>query len=99
MIHLEYYLLLSAALFAIGIYGLIAKRNAIRMLMAIEILTNSAALYFMVFSQLANLSDQVVILFIIALAAAHAAIGLAAITLMSRTAKNIDVLKLDKLRE
>ncbi len=98
MIQLEHYLILSAILFGIGVYGLVAKRNAIRMLMAIEILTNAATLNFMVFAQLANLSDQVVILFVIAVAAAHAAIGLAVVTLMSRTADTVDVMKMDKLR-
>jgi NADH:ubiquinone oxidoreductase subunit K len=98
MIQLEHYLLLSAILFGIGVYGLVVKRNALRMLMSIEILTNAATLNFMVFAQLANLSDQVIVLFVIAVAAAHAAIGLALITLMSRTANTIDVMDMDELR-
>lgn len=95
------YFLVSAALFAIGVYGLIGKRNAIRMLFAVEIVINAAILNFVAFSRYLptpNVTGQTTALFAIALAAAEAAVGLAIIMLAFRVQKEIDVLELRHLR-
>lgn len=98
---LSNYILLSVVLFAIGVYGLIAKRNAIRMLFAIEIIVNAANLNLVAFSRYqltANVTGQTAALFSIAIAAAEAAVGLAIIVVIFRVHREIDILGLKKLR-
>ena len=95
------YFLISAVLFVIGVYGLIAKRNAIRMLFAVEIIVNAATLNFITFSRYLsspNIIGQSAALFTIALAAAEAAVGLAIILHTYRIQDDIDVSELKKLR-
>jgi len=95
------YFLVSTVLFAIGVYGLVTKRNALRMLFAIEIIINAANLNFVAFSRYLstpNVTGQTVALFSIALAAAEAAVGLAIIILVFRVNREIDVLELRRLR-
>src|SRR5919199_213483 len=77
MTELIYYVLLSVILVAIGIYGLVVKRNAVRMLFALEIIANAANLNLIAFSRnLSNAQGQVFALFSIAIAAAEVAVGL-----------------------
>ncbi len=84
-------LILSNALFSLGIYGLLTRRNAIGLLLAIELLLNAAALNFVLFGRLHNHVDgQAVALFIIALAACEAVVGLAIVFRLFRTAKTIN---------
>ncbi len=84
-------LILSNALFSLGIYGLLTRRNAIGLLLAIELLLNAAALNFVLFGRLHNQVDgQAVALFIIALAACEAVVGLAIVFRLFRTAKTIN---------
>ena len=95
------YFLISAILFVIGVYGLIAKKNAIRMLFAVEIIINAATLNFIAFSRYLstpNIIGQSAALFTIALAAAEAAVGLAIILHTYRIQDDIDVSELKKLR-
>lgn len=95
------YFLVSLALFAIGIYGLIAKRNALRLLFAVEIIINAANLNFVAFSRYLatpNITGQTFSLFSIALAAAEAAVGLAIIMVAFRVHQDVDVLELRRLR-
>jgi NADH:ubiquinone oxidoreductase subunit K len=95
------YFAVSAILFAIGVYGLIAKRNAIRLIFAVEIIINAALLNFVAFSRYQpgpNITGQTVALFGIALAAAEAAVGLAIIMLAFRVHRDIDVLELRRLK-
>ncbi len=95
------YFLVSTVLFAIGVYGLVTKRNALRMLFAIEIIINAANLNFVAFSRYLanpNVTGQTVALFSIALAASEAAVGLAIIILVFRVNREIDVLELRRLR-
>ncbi|MEE9282647.1 MAG: NADH-quinone oxidoreductase subunit NuoK [Nitrososphaerales archaeon] len=98
---LSSYFLLSLVLLAIGIYGLIAKRNAIRLLFAVEIIINSATINFVAFSRYLQqpvVTGQTFSLFAIALAATEAAVGLAIIVQAFRLNKDIDVLELKRLK-
>lgn len=95
------YLLLSGILFAIGVYGLVSKRNAIRLLFAVEIVINAANLNFIAFWRyLAEPAaiGQTFVLFTIALAAAEAAVGLSIIIAAFRVHQEIDVLQLKNLK-
>jgi len=93
-IQLEYYLLLAAALFYIGIYGLVTSRNAVRVLMSIELMLNSVNINLMGFSNYldpANIRGQIFTIFVITVAAAEAAVGLAIILTIYRNRDTIDM--------
>ena len=101
MIPLLYYFMISAILLAIGVYGIIGKRNALRMIFAVEIIINAALINFVAFSRYLptpNVTGQTFAMFGIALAAAEAATGLAIILVAFRLHNDIDVLELDKLK-
>lgn len=99
MIPLSYYLTLSAILFSIGIYGVLTKRNAIIVLMSIEIMLNATNINFVAFSSYsANLSGWVFALFSIAIAAAEVAVGLAIFLSLYKTRGTIDVKEIKLLR-
>jgi NAD(P)H-quinone oxidoreductase subunit 4L len=86
------FVLVSVALLAIGIYGLSVKRNAIRMLFAVEMIVNSANLNLVAFARfIPNSQGQTLALFSIAIAAAEVAIGLALVIVAYRMYKNIDI--------
>ncbi len=90
---LEHYLILSAVLFAIGLYGALAKRNAIVILMCIEIMLNAVNIALVAFSRFITptlLTGQVFAIFIIVVAAAEAAVGLAIIISVFRTHETIE---------
>ena len=91
---LHSYLLISAALFSIGITGLLAKRNLVSLLISLELVLNSASLNFLAFEKFScvnKTTGQVFALFIIALAAAEVSIGLSLILLLSRKKNSINV--------
>jgi len=95
------YLIVSAALLGIGIYGLSVKRNAIRILFAVELIVNAANLNFVAFARYMNppkISGQVIVFYSIAAAAMEAAVGLALILVAFRLNSTIDVRKLNKLK-
>jgi len=86
------FVLVSVALLGIGIYGLSVKRNAIRMLFAIEIIINAANLNLVAFARfIPNSAGQTLALFSIAIAAAEVAVGLALIIVAYRMYQNIDI--------
>ena len=101
------YVLVSAMLFGIGIYGLVTKRNALRLLFAVEIMINAANLNFVAFGQYApfasgtttvsNALGQTFVLFSIALAAAEAAVILAIVVVAYRLHKDVDVSELKSM--
>lgn len=98
-IALAEFIVVSAVLFGIGVYGVVGHRNAIRMLFAVEIIINSAVLNFVAFSRyVPAVAGQSIAIFAIALAAAEAAAGLAIVLLTFRTAKEIDVYELKNLK-
>jgi NADH:ubiquinone oxidoreductase subunit K len=93
------YILVSVVLVAIGIYGLVVKRNAVRMLFALEIIANAANLNLIAFSRnLSNAQGQVFALFSIAIAAAEVAVGLGIIIIAYRLYKEIDVEEFKSMR-
>jgi NADH:ubiquinone oxidoreductase subunit K len=99
MTELIYYVLISVVLVAIGIYGLVVKRNAVRMLFALEIIANAANLNLIAFSRnLSNSQGQVFALFSIAIAAAEVAVGLGIIIIAYRLFKEIDVEEFKSMR-
>ncbi len=100
-LQLEYFLLLAAALFCIGIYGLITSRNAVRVLMSIELLLNAVNLNLMAFSNFldsANLKGQVFTVFVITVAAAEAAVGLAIVLAIYRNRDTVDMEEFNLLK-
>ncbi len=99
-IPLHYYLILSALLFAISVVGIFLNRkNVIILLMAIELMLLAVNLNFVAFSYfLGDMAGQVFVFFILTVAAAESAIGLAILVLLFRNVGSIDVEDLGKLR-
>lgn len=100
-LQLEYCLLLAAALFGIGIYGLVTSRNAVRVLMSIELLFNAVNLNLMAFSNFLDpvgIKGQVFTVFVITVAAAEAAVGLAIILAIYRNRETIDMEQFNLLK-
>jgi NADH:ubiquinone oxidoreductase subunit K len=98
---LQHFLALSALLFVVGVYGLLTRRNLIAMLMSVEILLNSAALNFVAFHHFrfgGDAAGAVFPVFIIAVAAAEAAVILAIIIVLFRHKQHLDVEQADTLR-
>ena len=101
VIGLQHYLILSAILFSIGLYGVLAKRNAVIVLMCIELMLNAVNITLVAFSRYvvpAMLTGQVFAIFVIVVAAAEAAVGLAIILAIYRGFEDIDVSKIDLLK-
>ncbi|MBI2916842.1 MAG: NADH-quinone oxidoreductase subunit NuoK [Chloroflexi bacterium] len=98
---LEHYLALSAVLLTIGLYGALAKRNAVAILMAIEIMLNAANVAFVAFSRYVTpqlLTGQVFAMFVITVAAAEAAVGLALVLAIYRSRRTVDATQVDMLK-
>ncbi|MEP0807016.1 MAG: NADH-quinone oxidoreductase subunit NuoK [Chloroflexota bacterium] len=99
MIPVEYYIILSAILFAIGVAGVLIRRNALIIFMSIELMLNAANLAFVAFSStLKSFSGQVFVFFVIAVAAAEVAVGLALIVEIFKTKHSIDVDQMSSLK-
>lgn len=99
MSSLRILLVLSQALFCLGVYGMLTRRHAIAQLLAIELILNAAALNFVIFSRVfAHVEAQAFALFIIALAACEAVVGLAIIIGLARSAKTIFADQADLLK-
>jgi NADH-quinone oxidoreductase subunit K len=98
-IPLDYYIWLSAALFAIGVLGVLYRRNAIIIFMCIELMLNAVNILLVAFSKYYNDgSGQVFVFFIMAVAAAEVAVGLAILIVMFRNTKTTDINILNRLR-
>ncbi|TET68889.1 MAG: NADH-quinone oxidoreductase subunit NuoK [Dehalococcoidia bacterium] len=98
---LYHYLILSAILFSIGLYGVLAKRNAVIILMCIELMLNAVNITLVAFSRYvvpALLTGQIFALFVIVVAAAEVAVGLAIILAIYRGLKDIDVTKINLMK-
>lgn len=98
---LEHYLILSAILFSIGLYGALTKRNAIIILMSIELMLNAVNITLVAFSRYVVptlLTGQVFAIFVIVVAAAEVAVGVAIILAIYRGLEDIDVTKIDLMR-
>ena len=94
------YLLLAAVLFAIGLLGVLLKRNALIVMMSVELMLNAANLTFLAFArQRSSLDGQAVAFFVISVAAAEAAVGLAIVLAIFRSRGGINVDEVRALRE
>lgn len=103
MLHvgLTHFLTVSAFLFSFGVYAIVTRKNAVMVLMGIELILNSANINFVAFSKFGNfgLGGQIIALFVIILAAAEAAVGLAIVLNIYRTFAEVNVDEIDKLKE
>ncbi|MEL6490507.1 MAG: NADH-quinone oxidoreductase subunit NuoK [Cyanobacteria bacterium J06634_6] len=98
---LEYFLILGAALFCIGIYGLVSSRNVIRVLMSIELMLNAVNINLMGFSNYldpADIKGQVFSVFVITIAAAESAVGLAIVLSIYRNRDTVDMEQFNLLK-
>ena len=99
MVPTNYYLILSAILFGLGIVAFVFKRNIITIFMAIELMLNAVNLAFVAFSKALGKSDgEVFVLFVIVVAAAEAAVGLGIIILTARNRRSLNVERVDLLK-
>jgi NADH-quinone oxidoreductase subunit K len=99
MVSLHSYLILSAILFAIGTIGVLTRRNAIVIFMCVEMMLNAVNLTFIAFSKfLGNLDGQVFVFFIMTVAAAEAAVGLALMIAFYKNRESIDVEDLNLMK-
>ncbi len=99
MVPLNYYLTLSAVVFAIGVIGVLIRRNLIVVLMSIELMLNAVNLTFIAFSRyLGSIAGQVVVFFVMAVAAAEAVIGLAIIISVFRHRQSLDPQEMQLLK-
>jgi NADH-quinone oxidoreductase subunit K len=98
---LTYFLLLAAAIFCIGLYGALVRRNAVGVLMALELMLNAVNINLVAFSRSITptlLTGQIFAIFVITIAAAEAAVGLAIIIALYRTRKTINADEIDLMR-
>lgn len=93
------FLLLGAALFAIGVYGVLARRNGVMVLMSIELILNAVNINLVAFGALhQSVVGQVFALFVITVAAAEVGVGLAIVLLLYRNRSSIDLDQVDAMR-
>ena len=96
---LNQFLLLAAALFCIGVYGVLVRKNAMLVLMSIEMIINAVNINLVAFGALTDdVAGEVFALFTIAVAAAEVGIGLAIVLLMYRNRRSIDLSEVDSMR-
>lgn len=95
----NYLLALSSVLFVLGVLGVLTRRNAIVIFMSIELMLNSANLVFIAFARsFEDLIGQIMVFFVIAVAAAEVAVGLALIVAIFKTKQSIDVDQISSLK-
>ncbi|MDF3819439.1 NADH-quinone oxidoreductase subunit NuoK [Leptospira sp. 96542] len=95
----EYFLGLAGALFSIGVLGVLIRRNAVVIFMSVELILNSVNLVFVTFSKtLSNISGETIVFFVMAIAAAEAAVGLALVIAIFRHNKSTNVDELQSLK-
>lgn len=96
---ISYYLALSAILFTIGVLGVLIRRNAIIIFMSIELMLNASNLLFVAFARMySSLDGQIFVFFVMTVAAAEVAVGLALIVAVFRSRKNINIDNISDLR-
>ncbi len=96
---LEYFIILSSVLFCLGVLGVLLRKNAIIILGCVELMLNSVNLLLAAFSAYNGNGDgQILVFFIMVVAAAEVAVGLAIIAMMYRNTKSVDVSIFNKLR-
>jgi NADH-quinone oxidoreductase subunit K len=98
-IPINMYILLSSVLFCIGVFGVLLRRNAIIIFMCVELMLNAVNLLLVAFSTyLGDTQAQVFVFFIMAVAAAEVAVGLAILTMIYRNTGSVDIETLNKLK-
>ena len=99
MVPVDYYIILSAILFTIGVTGVLIRRNALIIFMSIELMLNAANLAIVAFSSvIKSFSGQIFVFFVIAVAAAEVAVGLALIVEIFKSKRSIDVDQMSSLK-
>lgn len=99
MVPLHYYLIVSAIVFSVGVIGVLIRRNLIVILMSIELMLNAVNLTFIAFSRmLGSMDGQVVVFFVMAVAAAEAVVGLAIIIAVFRHRQTLDPQEMQLLK-
>ena len=100
MIGLSHYLVISAALFSLGIMGVLTRKNAVNVLMGVKLILNSANINLVAFSKYSagNMSGQIFAIFVIVVAAAEAAVALAIVLSMYRIIKTVNLDRADTLK-
>jgi len=98
---LDHFLVVSSILFCLGIFGIVTRKNAVMVLMGIELILNAANINFVAFSRYGNFgyNGQLMALFVIILAAAEAAIALAIVLNIYKTFATVNVDEIDRLKE
>ena len=91
-------LALSAALFVIGVIGVLTRRNAIIIFMCVELMLNAVNLTFVAFAQVYGAAGQVIVFFVMTVAAAEAAVGLAIIIALFRHKQTVDLSNINLLK-
>lgn len=103
MVHvgLNHFLFISAVLFSLGIFGIVTRKNAVMVLMGVELILNAANINFVAFAKYGNfgLQGQLFALFVIVLAAAEAAVALAIVLNIYKTFTTVNVDEIDTLKE
>ena len=99
MVLVDYYVILSAVLFTIGALGVLIRRNPLIIFMSIELMLNAGNLAFVAFSNMyKTFNGQIFVFFVIAVAAAEVAVGLALIVEIFKTKKNINIDEMNSLK-
>ena len=99
MVPVNYYVILSAILFTIGVVGVLTRRNALIIFMSIELMLNAANLAFVAFSSvIRSFTGQIFVFFVIAVAAAEVAVGLALIVEIFKSKRSIDVDQMSSMK-
>ena len=99
MVPMDYYIILSAVLFTIGALGVLIRRNPLIIFMSIELMLNAGNLAFVAFSSVyRSFNGQIFVFFVIAVAAAEVAVGLALIVEIFKTRKNINIDEMNSLK-
>ncbi|KAF0152549.1 MAG: NADH-quinone oxidoreductase subunit K [Ignavibacteria bacterium] len=98
---LTHFLVVSAILFSLGVYGIVTRKNAVMVLMGIELVLNAANINFVAFSRFSGfgLGGQMTALFVIVLAAAEAAIALAIVLNIYKQFTNVNIDEIDHLKD
>ena len=99
MVPIHHYLLLSAALFTIGVVGVLSRRNIMVILFSIELMMNAVNINLIAFSgRLGNVSGQVFAIFVITVAAAEAAVGLGIVIAMFKNKETMNINEIDLMK-
>jgi len=99
MVPVEYYIILSAILFSIGVAGVVFRRNPLVIFMSIELMLNAANLAIVAFSSvIKSFEGQIFVFFVIAVAAAEVAVGLALIVEIFKSKRSIDVDQMNSMK-